>query len=638
MSVWLKKGWAVLLAAFVLAGCGGSGTSDDTDGETPTGPTPAILELSSDLVVLPSSGAESATLTALVKDSSNIVIPDVTVGFSASSGSLSVTQPTTDAEGKAFATLTTGGDAASRTITVTATVNGTSLTQTLSIAVAGSQLTLTGPSSMAAGVTQDITINLRNSANTGIPSETITLTSALNNPFSNNAPVTGVTGSVTVQYTSTTGGSETITATALDGTVVATLPINISNQTFLLEQTSPASGDIMLSGSGTVRLTWASGGAAQAGQSVTFTTTRGTIDGVGTSVSKLTDGAGQALITLTSNSAGPAVITASSASGPTATLNVYFAAATPSAIAVSASPASIGVGGQQSTISAVVRDASGNLVKGQIVDFAITSDLTSGSLSSASGTTDANGLASTVYTSSNTPSAQNGVTVSATVRGSAVTGSVSLTVAQSPLFITIGTGNSIQEPDTTTYIKQFAIYVTDSGGVARANQSVTVSVTPLLPSQGDGIAYLKGIYVWTGSFWSPAYSATCASEDLDQDGVLDVGEDTNADGSLTPGNKIGVGSLGAASATVTTDSTGYALVNLRYAQQYAYWMQVQIKASASVSGTESSTTQNWVAEGLASDFNKEDTAPPGRVFIDFGTSSTVIGSPFGKSATCADAL
>ena len=69
----------------------------------------------------------------------------------------------------------------------------------------------------------------------------------------------------------------------------------------------------------------------------------------------------------------------------------------------------------------------------------------------------------------------------------AINSSVSLTVAQRELFISIGTGNStIFEPNTAQYRKEFVIQVTDSQG--NGVEGVTVQAGIL------SNAYFKGFW------------------------------------------------------------------------------------------------------------------------------------------------
>jgi hypothetical protein len=86
-----------------------------------------------DSVVLTTNTAElaaepssAATLSAIVRDSSNNVLAGVPVTFSASSGSLAILDGTTDANGVARAVLGLAGDITPRTITVTASAGGLS--------------------------------------------------------------------------------------------------------------------------------------------------------------------------------------------------------------------------------------------------------------------------------------------------------------------------------------------------------------------------------------------------------------------------------------------------------------------------------------------------------------------------------
>ena len=637
----IRKGWLGLIAAaFLLTGCGGSGTSSSDDDGGATGPTPASIELISSLLTLRSSGAETANLSAVVKDANNVVISGVTVNFSATgSASLNVTQPTTDATGTAKATLGTPNNPQNRTIVVTATVAGTSLSANVSISVAGTQLVLSAPTSMASGDTQPVTVTLRDSDGNGIANQTVQLSSALSNAFSNGSPLTNASGSTTVNYTASAGGNETVTATALTGSVTATAAFTISTQSFSLVklngggQVETPPQDIPLNQNATVRVNWSNNNGPVTGN-VLVAISRGNINGAGSSATVAVAG-GTATFTVQATNAGPAVVTATAqdGSGLTTSLGLEFVATTPASIALTSSPSSIGTGGKQSTINAVVRDANGNLVKNQIVIFSLT-DITGGSISPTSTITDSAGLASTVYTSSNTPSQTNGVQISGSVANSVVTGTTTLTVAQTPLFISFGTGNEILEPDTTSYIKEFIVFITDANGVARPNQSFVASVVPL-PNDGsanpdpgvvDKAAYSKGVYGWNGTIWVAVASANCRNEDADLDGVLDLGEDFNNSSNLTPGNQVALD----ASSSFVTDASGFATIKLRYAQQYANWMQVRIRVTATVSGTESVADQKYSLQGAADDFNEEDSAPPGRIYPD------AIGSPFGRSATCAD--
>jgi hypothetical protein len=264
-----------------------------------------------------------------------------------------------------------------------------------------------------------------------------------------------------------------------------------------------------------------------------------------------------------------------------------------------------------------VRDASGNLVKNQIVSFTLT-DNTSGSIFPASAITDSFGQASTVYTAGAVPSAQDGVRIDARVGG--ITSTVQLTVAQQSLFVTLGTGNLIQPLSDTQYAKPYSVLVSDANSNPVAGVSVELNIFPT--------RYQKGVYVQlfdsiTGTFisWVKQFApppTTCNNEDVNRNGILDTGDmDTNNNGELEPGN------IAAVPITVTTDATGFAFFDVVYAREFT-WAEVELEARATVAGSESSSKAKFFLPGLATDFDQEDVSPPGVV------------SPFGTATTCAD--
>jgi hypothetical protein len=76
------------------------------------------LSLTTDSGTLASAGTagNEVTVTALVRDANNTVMPGVTVNLSADSGSLTLTNRVTNAQGIVTEKLGTGGDATSRAI------------------------------------------------------------------------------------------------------------------------------------------------------------------------------------------------------------------------------------------------------------------------------------------------------------------------------------------------------------------------------------------------------------------------------------------------------------------------------------------------------------------------------------------
>ena len=99
-------------------------------------------------------------------DANNNAISGATVNFSADSGIITGAPATTDATGKAVVQLSAQGNFQNRTITVTAT-SGSSTAQ-IKVAVVGTTLTVSGPTSLVQGATGTYTISLTDSGSAGI--------------------------------------------------------------------------------------------------------------------------------------------------------------------------------------------------------------------------------------------------------------------------------------------------------------------------------------------------------------------------------------------------------------------------------------------------------------------------------------
>ncbi len=574
------------------------------------------ISLITSLPQIPSDGTKPATITALVRNAQNQFVPGVAVNFTSTSGGLTVTRGTTDANGSATATLSSAGDPTNRTITVTATA-GTS-TSTVPVAVVGTKLTVTGPASLVQSSQGTYTVALADAGGNGIPNQAVTLTSAKGNTLSATTITTDATGQKTFTLTAANGGTDTITAASLG--LQATASVVVSTQSFAF--TAPTdNAQVTLGTAAPIIVQWSAAGVAQVGQTVNFSTTRGTV-----TPSSATIGASGATtgVTISSTTSGPSVISANG-TGVSAQVSIDFIATTPAAVAIQASPSTIATQGQ-STLTATVRDANNNLVEGKVVNFAITQDATGGSLSVASATTNAQGQASTVYTASTTTSARDGVVIQAGVQGTTVTpATASLTVGGQTVFLSMGTGNTIDPSlSTTQYRLPYSVQAIDAAGNGVNNVAVTFTVTSL--------GYIKGQRNWSGTTWATASNTAagdleayvlagidgCRNEDINNNGILDPGEDYNSNGELDPGLVV---STDVGSATTTT---GSATVNLIYPRDHAYYVAVRLTATATVSGTQSSASTDFWLPGLAADFNTQTTAPPGPT------------SPYGTAATCGN--
>lgn len=620
--------FAVMMASVLIASCGG-GDDNTLVGPPGTGGTTEVasVQLLSSSPQIPSdlSGSNLVTLTALVRDANNAVLPGITVAFGASSGALTVTRAVTDDSGTATATLTNGSDVTNRTITVTATADEVAGSTTVN--VTGTRLTVTPAStSLALNGSATFTVLVKDSKDVGVPGVTVDVTSANGNDLSAPSLTTGVSGDAQFELTATQSGNDTVSVSALG--LSATATVGISGDNFVI--TVPTqNAEIALGATQTVTARWTVNGNPVAnGTVINFSSTRGTL-----SSSSATTTNGEASVTVSSTNAGPAVITAAAASGPSTSRNVEFVATDPATLDLQAEPFTVR-SGEQSTITAIVRDPAGNLVKNKVVAFEVT-DITNGFLSVASATTDSQGRAATIYTGGSVSSPVNGVSIRAFVQSEpTVEDTVQLTVAGQALAISLGTGNELFEIGTATFAKEWTIFVTDADGNPVNNKTVQVGIRSVNYKKG----YLAVVDVGGDEVWAKGAEAVCPDEDLDVNGILDPAEDLNGSGLLEAGNIALVaavpsdanvddpcsdaGSQGQ-SATVVTNGVGQARVCVFYPQSYNLWLDARIQAKASVQGTEFSKSQTFELEALASDLNNTNASPPGVI------------SPFGPDPDCS---
>jgi hypothetical protein len=451
-------------------------------------------------------------------------------------------------------------------------------------------------------------------------------------------------------YTANNSGIDMITASALNASGV----LNISVQQDQFSFTNVTSEDIPLGDLSTLKLTWLKENAPLQNGAITLTTTRGTL----TTGSVTTDAEGNASFQISSNNAGRAVISAqgkdTNGNIVNARADVEFIAKNVNNIILSASPNSIGPSGQKSTVTAVLRDAAGNLVKGKTVNFNA-DDVSGGEISPASAVTDSNGLASTVYTSLNVTK-ENGITITAKEPESGVDAVVNLTVANRAQFISIGTGNLIESPDETSYLKKFTVFVTDANSNPVSNVELTVTGTPvkytdlLEPNAEVGDpnyqvirpAFYKGFWsafpsIEDFEYWVAVRTIGCANEDVDSDGIEDPNENTNGDDGLTPVNIVSI------DGNVVTDENGQAIIELRYAKTFAAWGEIKITASTPVSGSESQASQFFTLSASSDDL-RLDTTPPNNNPFGTGlnrvedTNNPGTFTDDGANLTCSNAL
>ena len=112
--------------------------------------------------------------------------------------------------------------------------------------------------------------------------------------------------------------------------------------------------------------------------------------------------------------------------------------------------------------------------------------------------------------------------------------------------------------------------------------------------------------------------AACASEDVDDDGNLDAGEDINSNKMLDPTHDATVTSSG------VTDEKGKVAIEVIYPKNTSWWSEQRIESTTAVNGTEYKEYTNFILPALATDVSNEKSVPPN------------ILSPYGTWGTCSD--
>lgn len=641
-----------LLILFV-AGCGGttspgddgsSGTTgggQDDSGTTNTGgnsnnsgndsevsSSVAGVKLIAESTSMPSAATlldaapdEGVELTALVTNENNVLLDNAQVQFSAPSGTLVRRTATT-------AVLYTGGNPRNRSITVTAISGGHS--DSIDIDVTGNSLSVTGPPVIQLNGAATFTVTLLDSAGIGIPRVPITVTSTQGNAIGMTATRTDDNGVLEFQVIGTIQGQDTITVSAgwgtatIDDDVTAQIGLVVDAATFTFTAPlNPGEKRVKLSEPVAVTVQWLdNNGAPKVGQTIHFSTTRGAFSGGDTNV--VTDANGEATATLSSSAAGPATVTASTDTGLSASIQLQFIATKPDAIVVQAEPTTIAPG-ETSQITATVRDPNNNLVTGAVVEFLL-QDLSGGSIEPAQATTGLDGQVSAVYTAGSTSAVPPAKIIARVRNKPRIKDKQLITIAGQALFITLGTGAELRDTgDLTKYVLPYTAIVTDAAGNPVPEAIFQLSIT--------SVAYQEGEKVAVNGNWVPLYMHPlpsppsnpdfefvrgCPSEDDNNNGLLDAGEDVNGNNTLDPGNIATV----PAPETVELNASGVAEFDITYPKNYSGWVRVRLRATATVEGSESTENAFFVLPMGAEDHEVGNGAPPGQK------------SPFGLDGDC----
>src|ERR1039457_4805371 len=183
--VWILS---IIGICFSFAACGGgAGNGGDSGNNTPLGTPPASQTSANGSVTITKTSLvfnETTAVSALFKKSDGTAAPGIPVNFSTTLGTLTPATAVTDANGIATVQLTVGSLSGQGQVTVSATVNGTLVSNNALFSVSLPPLNLS-----------PITLGLSNLSYGGSTSVSVTVRDANNNIFT--------TQDVDVVFTST---------------------------------------------------------------------------------------------------------------------------------------------------------------------------------------------------------------------------------------------------------------------------------------------------------------------------------------------------------------------------------------------------------------------------------------------------
>jgi hypothetical protein len=555
---------AVMALALVACGGGGGnpGTPSGGTGTTPT-PTPvstvASFTISMDKSTLTNSGSDKVTVTVQAVDANHNPVTGTAVTGSVDTGVFTPVGTATDKSGNFVGSVTIGADKSNRNITLSVTVN--SITQKITIPVAGGQIMWTPPS-LTVTPGQAVTLNLQvqDVLGKGISGVPVTLSGIAG--FTGGATNSDSNGNVSVSGTApATAGSYTLTASGAGLSAVAGIQVAVA-------------------GSG--------GSGSPAAKLVDYQNNPITISQVAASLT-----------------ANPTSIgTNATGTANQATLSAKFLA--PGNLGIQNMrvrfeivPPSLGAGEKILSSGAQSGAMSLSDVSGLATDYYV-----AGTRSSPT-----NGVAlRACYAATD-----------AELAGSLCPNFVSatLTVKGQPLAIAIVNQNTMTKDSSGLfYQEQFGIQVADASGVAVQGAVVSASVDithygkgpvwnqpyyPISTTPDINLVYgntYNGLVYANNMVPTATMNVWCMNEDLNRNGTLDAGEDINGNTMLDPSKSEIVLSYVNGN---TTDANGRLIVQASYGQNMGGWLAFTIKATTSVVGSEGTKSRSFVTSVLQAD-------------------------------------
>ncbi|MGP3590474.1 Ig-like domain-containing protein, partial [Vagococcus sp. WN89Y] len=379
--------------------------------------------ISGDLVVVSNNalanGSASNSVKATVRDEHGNILSGQKVSFTADNSATIAASGTTGSDGSVIVTLTSKKAGTSR---VTATINGSSQSQTLTfVANAGTariisgDLVITANNALANGsASNSVKATVRDEHGNILSGQKVSFT-ADNSATIAASGTTGSDGSVIVTLTSKKAGASKVTATINGSSQSQTLTFVanagtariISGDLLVVSNNALANGSASNSVKATVR---DEHGNILPGQKVSFTADNSaTIAASGTTGSD-----GSVTVKLTSKKAGASRVTATiNGSSQSQTLTFVANAGTARIISgdlLVVSNNALANGSASNSVKATVRDEHGNILSGQKVSFTADNSATI----AASGTTGSDGSVTVTLTSKKAGQSK----VTATINGS----------------------------------------------------------------------------------------------------------------------------------------------------------------------------------------------------------------------------
>lgn len=611
------------LGLTLLAGC--EPIKEDDGSSTPTTTANSII-LSSDVFSIQTSNTDFASITATVLDSQNAVVAEEQVNFSVSNqGTLNVPNDITDSFGRASVELRSGTqNQSNRTVTVTAAVPG-GPTQTIDIQIAGTEVTFdnsSGGTSMEVGESITNTVVVADASGAGIRNATVTLTLDPASTGSANISLASATtnenGKVDFTLTGTVAGSVVIRAEALNAVNSSTYDVGATGNVFKI--TSPADPATLATNTNlTIRVN------APGVTNVVFTASGGIFTENGTNAVTRPVSGSTATATFRASNAGLAKVGANPEDDIDTKASVQIAVSAPVADATkltlqavpSVVPRTVGDSENTSLITATVTNANDEPVGGAWVSFTIENPTGGGeSVTETVAQSDVSGVATTTFKSGSISSDSNGVTIRGRVINAPAEPDATVVI------IIGGTAGSVVVNKSTTiesvnsdasYKLPFSVAVADANGTAVSGARVSLGIWPN--------RYWTGYWEKVGDEWVVRWTGGAPNEDTNRNLVMDAGEDDidtwvcadtdgsgandnayitvggNGDSQLTPQNSY----AGTIPDSVVTDSDGQATFDLIYPKDVAVFLEVEISASTTVSGTETKSLKYQILPVLKGD-------------------------------------